>query len=251
MIFDKTKRWLIILGSSWYLIGCFSSPPPLPVKQSLFLEQRIENYQAKGRILLKTPQDSQSGDLVLTLDERPELSLQIAVPLVGTVVYEIRANSQNLMILDFQNLQYFLRQNHRWNRWTWLGTDLELEELLWIIFARMREDQFQRWNGVFLKKGQIQLHQEDSSFELGLNESGLIRTITKNQDGVPIYFAEILDYHPVGAQLFPTKIKITNPSGDQKIVLVFTQIDLPPTPLSSIQFVPPLDMQPMEGSEQP
>ncbi len=48
---------------------------------------------------------------------------------MGSLIYELRADKQQLMVLDYHNEWFVLKANDADARREWLGMDLSLEEL--------------------------------------------------------------------------------------------------------------------------
>ena len=65
----------------------------------------------------------------LQISRGSELKLSIFTPLVGSLIYELRASSKKFLILNYQQNNFVHTENNREVRQTWLGMDLTLTEL--------------------------------------------------------------------------------------------------------------------------
>ena len=237
----------IILGVCCLSIvgGCSSPTPTIPPEAQIFLHPHpFSEYQSSGRILLKNNDENHSGDLGLDISTRSELRIQIFAPVIGSLLYELRASSDKFMMLDFQHQQFFLDENHRRNRVSWLGTDLTLEELSWIVWGRVPKQFFEVQGGRFLEPNHLVLSQPPISFEIFLNKLGLMDSMVKTEGSLPIYKVQIVSYQNFDNKLLPKMVKIDNLVNQNKLVFVFTSVSTPST-LPALDFVSPSEMKPL------
>ena len=63
--------------------------------------------------------------------------MSIFTPLVGSLIYELRASPKKFLLLNFQKKNYVLEDNNWKIRQTWLGMDLSLTEIKWLILGKI------------------------------------------------------------------------------------------------------------------
>ncbi|MGK5092999.1 lipoprotein insertase outer membrane protein LolB [Deltaproteobacteria bacterium TL4] len=212
------------------------------------MSRTVPGYQSFGRIFLKTDQEKQRGEV--SLQSTPsQFNLKIFAPVVGSVLYEVRADAQQFMMLDFQEDQYVLDDNNPLTRQQWLGVDLELEELNWVVWGRMTHSQFQEWQGQFLSPKQIRLVKTFVVIDIMLNEEGLMKTMIKREASLVIYEVEIEEYQTIKDQQYPYKINIRDANASNMLKFVFTDIQIPEKSFPTLNFIAPEDMSPMWKTE--
>ncbi len=209
------------------LVGCFSSTqvaPPPPAKVAL-ISETLPHYSASGKILLATQGEKNSGDLEFSLSSNLEGRLQIFVPVLGTLLYEIRVDPQQFMMLDYREKAYWLDANVALVREDWLGMDLTLEELSWIIWGRIPQDHFQAWKGKFSSESTVELIQNETKFTLTLAPNGLIQGMVKQWRETVLYEVQIRDYTTNTKQVLPRRIQVVQKSKGNRLVLVMSEIN--------------------------
>lgn len=152
--------------------------------------------------MLQSELASQTGDVELLL-QNDGLQLRVLAPLLGSRVWEMRANSKSVWIYDYREQTTELHNNTSELREEWLGVDLPLaalEELLLKptsirLFSVLKADESQR------------------PLRLGYNQEGragrLDLTITAWRE------SEVGDY--------PQKLTIQDPFTGNRVVFAFRE----------------------------
>ena len=96
-------------------------------------------YDVSGRILFKHPDGKHNGELLMQISSTSEMKLRIFAPIVGSLIYELRAGPERFLVLNYQDKNFVLEENSWEVRKTWLGMDLSLDELRWLIIGRLPE----------------------------------------------------------------------------------------------------------------
>ena len=99
---------IILLPGLFLFLGCTTSSPPSPTTSSKY---ESGNFLAIGKVLFRQPDQKQSGDLELRYSDPGRFQLKIFTPLVGSLIYELRADKQQLMVLDYHNEWFVLKAN--------------------------------------------------------------------------------------------------------------------------------------------
>ncbi|MBF0287721.1 MAG: DUF4292 domain-containing protein [SAR324 cluster bacterium] len=233
-------QWFFIIIYSSCIAGCLTTPEVVIGPQNFLSTQPFPGYQSSGRILLANEDQKYAGELKFNLSKNFELHIQIFAPIIGTLVYEVRANHEQFMILDFGNQKYLLEENISPIRHEWLGIDVSLDELSWMIWGRIPNSKFQQYHGQMISQNKIQLFSEDSVLLMTLSPNGLLQSVQKKNEDATIYEAFIRKYQNVAGRLYPEKIQITQQENRGKLLLVMLDID------SGTQNSP-LSFQPAEG----
>ena len=84
-------------------------------------------------MMFKNGDDSYSGEMEISIFNKSDFILNIFTPIVGTLIYSLHANSEKLLILNFQEKFYRLVENNKENRKKWLGMDMSIKELKVIL----------------------------------------------------------------------------------------------------------------------
>lgn len=232
---------LILLTCTLWNFGCATLPDVAPQSQSFLLPYSFENYQSSGRILLATAEQKYAGELEFSLSKYFELRLQIFTPVLGTLLYEIRANPARFMILDFQNQQYALEKNISQIRRQWLGMDISLEELSWAISGRMPRQRYQTFQGQSLSQKTRKFQFRGAEFFVILGEHGILKQMTKTFKGKREYRVTVQEYQSIASQIYPQKIQIVHLQNRDRILLVMNEIS------PQMAQLPPLVFLPVEG----
>ena len=231
-----------ILSAIW-ASGCATPPAPAPRPQLFLLPKTLDSYQAAGRILLTVSNHRYTGELEFSLSNNLELRLQIFTPLIGTVLYEIRANPRQFMILDFREEKYFLGQNTSLVRRRWLGVDISLTELSWVIWGRMPQKDFVLLNGELLSSRNLKLAGDSAFFFVTLGSNSLMEQMFKVVGGLKEYEVTIAQYEEFSGNNYPKTIQIVNVKNGDRLRLVMNDVTSPRTPLPELVFLPPEGMQ--------
>ena len=221
-----------------------SKPSTLTTSQLENLRKSKGNYHFSGRILFKHPKGKHSGELALQISRNSELKLSIFTPFVGSLIYELRASNNKILILNFQEKNFVLADNNQQVRQTWLGMDISLTELKWLILGQIPE-KTPNWQRKKLADGELLLTQGSAEIRLRFNASGQIESMHKSLEGLLEYQAKIPLYQKHYNLPFPRKISIEDYSGTNKWLMVFNEIETPSGTMKSLDFTPPPDMQPL------
>ena len=235
----------LFFSSILFLTGCTSSsklePAGLSLSQVEDLRLSRGDYSLSGRILFKHPDGNYSGELDLQISSDSELKLSIFTPLVGSLIYELRASSKKFLILNYQHKNFILTENKQEVRQEWLGMDLSLTELKWLILGKI-PDKTPNWQRKLLSNGELQLRQSTAKIRIRFNDSGQIESMRKSLKGLSEYHAEIPLYQKHYNLPFPRKISIEDYSGNNKWVMIFSEIQTPAKALKPLVFRAPPDM---------
>ncbi len=227
-------RW----GCFLIFTGCTITPPPgVPP-----LSSTSGNFLATGKILYRHPEGKHSGDLDLRFSANGGLRLQIFTPLVGSLVYELRVDRRQLMIVDYNQEWYVLEGNTALSRQAWLGMDLSLEELQWILSAKPPDYAKNGWLLTELASGDKLLQKGRKSIRLRLDAENRIRKMQKMLNGILEYTVTVSQYHPANEVLSPRKVKIADFSGAHEMLMVFSTVARPPSFQTPVLFTPPMGM---------
>jgi outer membrane biogenesis lipoprotein LolB len=234
----------VIIGIFW-LTGCTSLSGPVKPGVSLSQFENLSksngNYYVSGRILFKHPEGKHSGEMEIHISADSELRLSIYTPLVGSLIYELRVGPEKFLLLNFQEKNYVLDENNRFVRQTWLGMDLSLTELKWLILGQIPE-KTPAWQQTKLPSGELQLVQGTSVIRLRLNSAGRIESMNKSVEGLLEYKAQISLYQKHFEILFPRKIQIEDFTGNNRWLMVISEIQVP-TGIETLDFIPPENMK--------
>ena len=238
----------LVFAGILFLTGCssFSGSEPAGLSPAQIETLRLSggDYALSGRILFKHPEGKHSGELELQISSDSELKLSIFTPLVGSLIYELRASSKKFLILNYQQKNFVLAENIQEVRQTWLGMDLTLTELKWLILGKLPETT-PDWQRKILPTGELQLRQGLTEIRIRYDDSGQIASLRKSLDGLLEYTAEIPLYQKHYNLPFPRKISIEDYSGDSKWLMVFSEIQTPEKALKPLDFNTPPEMLPL------
>jgi outer membrane biogenesis lipoprotein LolB len=244
------RLFKLVFASILFFTGCssFSGPEPagLPPSQVENLRLSGGDYALYGRILFKHPEGQHSGELALQISRDSELKLSIFTPLIGSLIYELRASSKIFMILNYQQKNFVLAENNQEVRRTWLGMDLTLTELKWLILGKLPE-KTPYWQRKILPNGELRLRKDTTEIHIRFNDSGQIEAMQKSLEGLLEYRAVIPLYQKHYKLLFPRKISIEDYSENNKWLMVFNEIQTPATALKPLDFNAPPEMRPLQS----
>ena len=71
----------------------------------------------------------------MQISSSSEMKLRIFAPIVGSLIYELRAGPEKFLVLNYQDKNFVLEENSWKVRQTWLGMDFSLDELRWLIIC--------------------------------------------------------------------------------------------------------------------
>ena len=238
----------LVFAGILFLTGCSSffglEPAGLSPSQVQDLLLVRGDYSLSGRILFKHPEGKHSGELALQISSDSELKLSIFTPLVGSLIYELRASSKKFLILNYQHKNFILTENIQEVRQKWFGMDLTLTELKWLILGKL-PDKTPNWQREILPSGELQLRKGTTEIRILFNDSGQIESMRKSLKGLLEYHAKILLYQKHYNLPFPRKISIEDYSGNNKWLMVFSEIQPPAEALKKLNFIAPPEMQPL------
>ena len=182
--------WPIILG----LAACQTIQPPTPQNPT----KTSQLYS--GRILIQSEHEKQTGDIELLLQD-DGVRLRVLAPVIGSRIWELRANDSQILMYDYRDQSSSLHVNTAEVRGKFLGVDVNLSEIQEVLqqpkkvsfLEVLRRDEDQR---------AIELVKRDSAF-------GDLLSIHINR------------WQEGEAGLFPQKMKLEEPFSGNKIILVF------------------------------
>ena len=207
-----------------FFAGCATIQPTVPVS----LEgSSSQNFIGTGKVLLTQPGHNHSGDLYLLLAESRQLRLRIFTPLIGTLIYEVRADATRLMILDYQEGWYVLEENTEQSRRKWLGMDLSLEELGWLLQGGKTFSTQEEWRIIGETPERMSLSRGETELKIRFDSLGRIRRLEKQVEGLPEYELEISKYLEGPGALTPRRLRVTDFSGSYQLLLVFSEVHRP------------------------
>ena len=110
--------WPVILG----LAACQTIQPPN-------LQNPTKTAQLySGRILIQSENEKQTGDIELLLQE-DGVRLRVLTPVIGTRIWELRANDSQILMYDYRDQSSSLHENSLEIREEFLGVDVQLGEI--------------------------------------------------------------------------------------------------------------------------
>ena len=84
-------------------------------------------------MVFKNGDTSFSGEMEISIFSNNDFILNIFTPVIGTLIYSLKANSEKLLILNFQEKFYKFAENNKEIRKKWIGMDMSLNELIIMI----------------------------------------------------------------------------------------------------------------------
>jgi len=230
-----------VIVSILSLTGCTSftgtTKSGVSLSQSEKLTKRYGNYYVSGKMLFKHPEGKHSGEMEIYISANSELRLSIFTPLIGSLIYELRAGPEKFLLLNFQENNYVLEDNNQDVRQTWLGMDLSMTELKWLILGQIPK-KTPAWQRTQLSSGELQLVQGSTVIQIHLNSAEQIKSMKKSVEGLPEYQVEI----PLYQMSFPKKIHIEEIKGNNRWLMVISEIRTS-TGIKKLDFMPPKNME--------
>lgn len=236
------RQSVLVLFIFLMIVSCRSpSPPHLQISSSFLTSSRLPHFVTDGRIQLSIQGETYSGNALIFASSTKELRIQIFTPVIGTLLYEIRANATQFMTLDYQNQIWFLGENNSENRKEWLGVDITISQFIWILWGRMLKQEFEELHGTFFTPNSGEVRTPDSVLSFALSEQGILQTLTirKNEQRVDV---QIRSYQSFMTQFIPKKIVIQETSNQSKLILVLNAPERNPVASTPLQFTPPKGM---------
>ena len=201
-------------------------------------------YNISGRIFFKYPDGIHNGELLIQISSSSEMKLRIFAPIVGSLIYELRAGPEKFMVLNYQDKNFVLEENSWEVRQTWLGMDLSLDELKWLIVGRLPE-KTQSWKRKKLSTGEWQLTQNSTEIRIRHNSDGYIDSMNKSRDGLLEYEAIIPQYKKEKDSFFPKKVQIEDYTGNNLWIMYIKELHAVSGSMKTLEFDPPTDLEPL------
>ena len=199
-------------------------------------------YDVSGRILFKHPDGKHNGELLMQISSSSEMKLRIFAPIVGSLIYELRAGPEKFLVLNYQDKNFVLEENSWEVRQTWLGMDLSLDELRWLIIGRLPE-KTQSWKRKKLTIGEWQLSKNTTQIQIRYNSDGYIESMNKSREGLLEYKAKILQYQKEKESFFPTKVQIEDYTGNYLWMIYIKELHAVSGSMKKLEFDPPNDLE--------
>jgi len=233
---------IILLPGLFLFLGCTTSSPPSPTISS---KSESSHFLASGKVLFRQPDQKQSGDLELRYSDPGRFKLKIFTPLVGSLIYELRADKQQLMVLDYHNEWFVLKANDADARREWLGMDLSLEELGWLLQG-IRERPPKGWSLISNRSESMRISQAEKEISISFDPQGRILTLEKFNEGLAEYEVTISRYLEADPFSAPRMLQITDFSGNYQLRLVLSQVRRPSSFAEPISFENPEELEAYE-----
>ena len=199
-------------------------------------------YDVSGRILFKHPDGKHSGELLMQISSSSELKLRIFAPIVGSLIYELRAGPERFLVLNYQDKNFVLEENSWEVRQTWLGMDLSLDELRWLIIGRLPK-KTQSWKRKKLPTGEWQLTRNTTEIRIHHNSDGYIESINKSRKGLLEYKAKITQFLKEKESFFPKKIQIEDYTGKNLWMIYIKELHAVSGSMKTLEYDPPTDLE--------
>ena len=199
-------------------------------------------YDVSGRILFKHPEGKHNGELLMHISSSSEMKMRIFAPIVGSLIYELRAGPKQFLVLNYQNKNFVLEENNWEVRQTWLGMDLSLDELRWLIIGRLPE-KTQSWKRNKLPTGELLLTQNNTEIRILYNSDGNIESMNKFREGFQEYKAKITKYQKVNESFFPKKVHIEDYTGNNLWIIYIKELNAVSGSMKKLEFDPPNDLE--------
>ena len=215
-----------------------NSPSSLQKNQVPSLKYFETNFLIDGRIKFKNKDVSHSGEMTIEIFNNSDFKLRVFAPLVGTLLYSISANSENLLIKNFQEKYYIKENNNNEVRQKWLGMDLSQIELKWLILGRIP---FEHNTSTIqkLSKNKYLIHKGSKKIIFHLNYLGHIEHMEKFVDGLLEYSAEIPIYKKHVNKYFPRKINLKDSSKKNHWKIIISDIQTQTSNIKALDLNPP------------
>ena len=200
-------------------------------------------YDVSGRILFKNPDGKYIGEYLMQISTSSEMKLRIFVPIVGSLIYELRVGPEKILVLNFQENNFVLKENSWEVRQKLLGMDLSLNEIIWLIVGRL-PDKTKSWKRKKLSTGEWQLTQNTTDIRISYNSFGYIESMNKSRKGLQEYKAKITQYQKDNESFFPKKVQIENYNGNNLWKMYIRELHAGSGSMKKLEFDPPTDLDP-------
>ena len=201
-------------------------------------------YDVSGRIFFKHPDGKHNGELLMQISSSSEIKMRIFAPIVGSLIYELRAGPERFLVLNYQDKNFVLEENSWEVRQTWLGMDLSLDELRWLIIGRLPE-KTQSWKRKKLPTGEWQLTQNISEIRIRYNSDDYIESMNKSREGLLEYKAKVLQYQKENESIFPKKVQIEDHLSKNLWMMSIKELHAVSGSMKELEFDPPADLEPL------
>ena len=201
-------------------------------------------FDVSGRILFKHPDGRHNGELLMQISSSSEMKLRIFAPIVGSLIYELRAGPEKFLVLNYKDKNFVLEKNSLEVRQTWLGMDLSMDELRWLIIGRLPE-KTQSWKRKKLPTGELQLTQNTTEIRIRYNSYDFIESINKSREGLLEYKAKITQYQKEKENFFPKKVQIEDYTGKNLWIFYIKELHAVSGSMKKLKFDPPTDLKPL------
>ncbi len=199
-------------------------------------------YDVSGRMFFKHPDGKHNGELLMQISSDSEMKLKIFAPIIGSLIYELRVIPEKLLILNYQDKNFVLKENSWEVRKVWLGMDLSLQELRWLIVGSIPE-KTDSWKRKKLITGEWQLTKKNTEIRVSYNSKGYIELMNKYRDGLAEYKAKISQYQKKKGIIFPKKIQIEDYIGNNQWMIYVKELNAVSGRMKKLKFDPPNDME--------
>ena len=178
----------------------------------------------------------------MQISSSSEMKLRIFAPIVGSLIYELRVGPERFLVLNYQDKNFVLEENSWEVRKTWLGMDLSLDELRWLIIGRLPE-KTQSWKRKKLPTGEWQLTKNTTEIRIRSNSDDYIESMNKSREGLLEYKAKISQYQKKKESIFPKKVQIEDHTGNNLWMIYIKELHAVPGSMKILEFDPPTDLE--------
>ena len=151
------------------------------------------------------------------------------------------------MLLNYQQNNFVLADNKQDVRQTWLGMDLTVSEINWLILGNLPE-KTPDWQRKVLSTGELELRQGANKIRIRFNDSGQIESMRKYLEGLLEYRAAIPLYQEHYHLPFPRKISIEDYTGNNKWLMVYSKIQTHAEAFKPLDFNTPSEMKQLSNN---
>ena len=202
-------------------------------------------YDVPGRILFKHPDGKHNGELLMHISSSSEIKLRIFAPIIGSLIYELRAGPEKFLAINYQDKNFVLEENSWRVRQTWMGMDLSLDEIRWLIIGRLPE-KTKLWKIKKFPSGEWQLINNTTEIRIHYNSNGYIESMKKSREGLVEYKAKISQYPKEKERIIPKKIRIEDQTGNNQWVIYVEELYAVSRSMKTLEFNPPTDLEQLQ-----
>ena len=231
-----------ISGCTFFTENKHTTPPILKLPNS----GKYSGYlNISGRILFKHPEGKHNGEFLMNISSSSEMKMRIFAPIIGSLIYELRAGPEKFLMLNYQDKYYVLKENSWEVRKNWLGMDLLVEELRWLIIGHFPE-KIKSWKRKILTTSEWLLIQNNTEILISFNSNGYIASMHKSIEGLLEYKAKILQYKRANENFFPKKIQIEDYTGNNLWIIYIEEMNPVSESINAIEFDPPTGLEKLQ-----